>query len=378
MGSIFCRACAAQRDTGGILQRYFARPLADADALRDPAVQDAWLELQPDESIMAGTEKAIGHLPACVYKNFMRRYHSGAFDREPFNCNRVWPVYAPDAEGLVAPHLTAEGNYFENKCSFFVGHLWLQNQGTYATVRELLLRAQLDYRVVNLLEEGESADLLRALLSRSPRTAIFISNIDWWFKDRWPLVQEEWKELVEEAGGALHVLSTNSGGTQLKASPHAAALRVARRALGSGLFLEVTTKVEKWGFWEYDEAVQRVQVPLQVFLGQDPPCAHRMCSDRETTVLLHILAGEGTELSLVAKALRKACSDYSRVLVLEHNRASADWVGMDASATMLSLSELRAMARLECKGFEMADAVAWAGGEADARRNMLLTLQATR
>jgi hypothetical protein len=139
--------------------------------------------------------------------------------------------------------------------------------------------------------------------------------------------------------------------------------------LPAGALLEVTTKAD-WGFHEVP-APGREQVELQAFLSGRAP-------DRSfDVVLLHILLGEGTPLKGFRMALEQATRVARRqVLILEHNKDSADWaLGRPERQFSLSALQLEMVMGQTLSGTALAPnamgACCYVPGYLDLRRNML-------
>lgn len=100
-------------------------------------------------------------------------------------------------------------------------------------------------------------------------------------------------------------------------NPHSTLLDGAKTILNGERWVEVTHEVP-FGFGDFDND-ERVNISIDEFLNNNIP------TDNRTACAFHILLGCGVERGKLIQAINLARTFYRRVLVIEHDRSSADW-----------------------------------------------------
>ena len=337
------------------------------------------------------------------------------------NCEELYVFF--DSPGKF-PRLNpgAAGAGLANQCTLYYGHGWLAGQPEYSLVRERLQVARVSLSVRDAFDKGFPQWLMRPYVKRDGPTArwdaLYLSNLCLWASQGCTsILLPGLGAEVDRVGGELgnsdsnsadatvavlhshleqpHILSSANirpscpgipPGTSFPNS-HLSAWAAVRKALGgereesgltselklpAGALLEVTTKAD-WGFHEAP-APGREQVELQAFLSGGTP-------DRSfDVVLLHILLGEGTPLKDFRMALEQATRvARRRVLILEHNKDSADWaLGRPERQFSLSALQLEVVMGQTLSGAALAPHAVgpccYVPGYLDLRRNMLSTV----
>jgi hypothetical protein len=97
---------------------------------------------------------------------------------------------------------------------------------------------------------------------------------------------------------------------------HELALEASKSYIGKDTFCEIAYRVP-FGFDE----LQRRNVTIDQFLDDTS-------KPKENVALFHILLGCDVSLEKMIRAISKAVREFDRVIVLEHNKNSADWNGL--------------------------------------------------
>ena len=309
-----------------------------------------------------------------------------------------------------------------NQCTLYYGHGWLAGQPEYSLVRERLQVARVSLSVRDALDKGFPQWLMRPYAKRGGPAArwdaLYLSNLCLWASQGCSsILLPGLGAEVDRVGGDLGHLNSDSGGATVAVlhshleqphilsssnirpscpgippgtsfpNSHLSAWAAVRQALGgiregsgltselqlpAGALLEVTTKAD-WGFHEVP-APGLEQVELSSFLSGGAP------SRSYDVVLLHILLGEGTPLKDFRAALERSMRvARHRVLILEHNKDSADWaLGRPERQFSLSALQLEVVMRQTLGGAALSHHTVgpccYVPGYLDLRRNMLSTV----
>ena len=349
------------RSPDDFIGRMFCRPvgtfLAETeDVALTVESQERYLRQPVDPALQADTLSRLSPASRQVFEACVTPYLSGETLGEARNCRRLlpcWPVgKIVPVGGGEAEGCDESGARIPNTNTFFYGEGWLASPGAFLAVKRALSRADVRFVPADLLKQD-----LRCLLDPSRPSVLHVSNIDDWFPKAWARKLREWERLVLSVQGRLTVVTSHNGSRRLDADPHDRAL-AAVRPFAFGQIVEVTHKVP-WGFHELD----RKNVSVAAYL------AHPFPAD---TTILHILAGEGVPRETVSEACRKAITQSRRVVVLEHNRNSADWRPGEGHAFVTSdelLDLLRNAAGDTPANLTFAGAIP---GETDDCRNLLV------
>lgn len=350
---------ASPRD---FISRVFSRPVADfltQSGAPDLTVanQERYLACPVDEALLAGTLGALSPAGRETFEAFLRPHLAGRTLEGVRNCRRLLPCWPANQRvpvgGGAALGCDEAGQLVPNTNTFFYGLGWLASPETFALARRALAQATLSYQQFDLLHRE-----LPELAAWSGSWVLHVSNIDDWFPQDWPRLVRQWQTRALTAQCRLTLLSSHNGLTSMAADAHAWALGALAPHV-TGKVVEVTHQVP-WGFHEFP----RVNVALPQYLAGDFPA---------DTTILHILLGEGAARPEFLAAYRKAVAASRRVIVLEHNRDSADWAP-HPPAHFVNEPELRALLLDGSAPVRLTHA-RHIRGEKDDRRNFMLVLE---
>jgi FkbM family methyltransferase len=274
------------------------------------------------------------------------------------NCRRLLPCWPRDEQvpvggGLAFGHNDA-GQLVPNTNTFFYGLGWLASGESFRTVRQRLADAVVRIQAFDLVHDRSPE-----LLTLAGAVLLHVSNIDGWAPVEWPRIVHSWQEEALAEQCRLTIVSSQSGLTVFSADPHTWAYRALAPHV-TGRVVEVTHKAP-WGFDEF----ARTNVTVSDYLGGTFPA---------DTTILHILCGEGVEPATFEAACRKAFAESWRVIVLEHNRESADW-GPSPPPHFVSETELRDVVLSHAAhGPARLTTFRRVVGEKDDRRNLMLIM----
>ena len=232
------------------------------------------------------------------------------------------------------------------------------SEATFDLVRSRLLAAKREYKVLNIVKEGQEP--LSCLVRGHETSVLYLSNIqpdsdgDW--ANKWAMSGklEDWIQRIARGGGYLRLLNRDRW-FKFASRPHLTALAAVERALGvdvsrlpeasRGLPLnrgalplaEIVAQDLRvhpgWGFHELNRSrlqhhADFAQEAWSLFPRDGNPYVLPML---ERVCILHILVGEGVPHEVFLTALKLATVTCRRVAVLEHNRRSEDFAEMPAA-----------------------------------------------
>jgi len=286
-----------------------------------------------------------GERVACAYAGLVREFTAVQGEREERRtCDHVLIIGVP---------------FFYNEgqnvtlCSVQYGEGWLASEATYTTVRDRLMRARVEFQHKDLF-----TDVLE-LVNPNHRTVLYTSNV---FTLGVQRLQTAFQEAVDRiyifGAGYLHIchfeshFDVNKNDARFKEvgasssrqyRKHMAALAATALQLEAYTdFVEVTCEAP-YGFSEFDEGWAigelngenlRVDLPFKRrrnvnpegfqildprIPAKGPPLANSAC-------LLHVLLGSGCSASVFFSTLAAAMLWCQRVIILEHNPDSIDFL----------------------------------------------------
>jgi len=322
------------------------------------ASQKRYLAQPVEPALLADTLTRLSADGRRIYQTFLAPHLTAPLLNGVRNCRQLLPCWPPDQRvpvgGGAAFGYDEAGQLVPNTNTFFYGLGWLESPATFAQVQQALALASLRFVTFDLMR-GDLTEL--GVLSGS--LVLHVSNIDDWFPNGWPPLLRDWEAQSLKAQCQLNVITSHNGLHRLNAAPHAwAYAALVPHVFGS--IVEVTHKVP-WGFHEFARTNVDVSQYLEAVFSAD-------------TTILHILLGEGIGRQQFLAVYHKALSQSRRVIVLEHNRESADWA-KDPPVHFATEAELRCWLLDELSA--TAPQLAYfqrLTGEKDGQRNLLLVL----
>jgi FkbM family methyltransferase len=321
--------------------------------------QHLYLSTPVDPNIVENTLTSLSASGTALYRTYIQPFHDGQVLEGVRNCRCLLPCYGIHERVPVGGGKDQGHNEFKqlvpNTNSFFYGHGWLQSKETFLRVQDILRKCPIRYLPFNLLN-GD----LDGLSNFSGRVVIHASNIDEWFKDAW----DHWLNSVFQQSvrrqGALYVVTTNGGVVKSDVDAHVKAY-VAVAPYVYGRVVEVTHKTQ-WGFHEFE----RENILFSNYLDGSHPA---------DTTILHILVGEGLSVEQFQAVYRRALEQSQCVLVLEHNRDSADWTPEKAEK-LLSIEQTQSILTSAAEPYQAkVMSVHEIAGERDLTRNALFVVE---
>lgn len=273
------------------------------------ANQEVYLSQPVDKSLLSDTLSRLSPAARLTFEKYVSLFLPGETLDGVRNCRRLLPCWpaaqrVPVGAGAALGH-DEFGNLVPNTNTFFYGLGWLASSASFARIKQLLANVDVQYVQFDLLRQDPFG-----LTDHTDSLILHVSNIDDWFPEEWPNLIAAWEERAFEAQCRLNIISSHNGVWKINADPH----KWAYAGLIPHVFgkvVEVTHKVP-WGFNE----IPRTNVTVEQYLGGEYPA---------DTTILHILVGEGLPQEEFLQVYHKALERSGRVIVLEHNRESADW-----------------------------------------------------
>ena len=354
----FIKCCNSPKD---FISSFFARNVDSFLKLHniedlDERNQFRFLEDNIDKYILENTLNKLSPESQNIYENYILPLVKGEVPAAPRNCRRLLPCWHPDLTvpvGVGTGHGPDEfGAPTINTNTFFYGHGWLSSQESYEKVRNNLSRATVEVKKMNFLEEN-------FYFAQDEIFVFHISNIDDWFPKETQSVLQRLHQVVQNNKAQYGIVSTLRNFFSFSKNPHVSAFDAVNRFVD--LPLVEVTHIKPWGFHEYE----RENLLVDEFLSKNMP-------NKNNCIIVHILYGEGVEKTKARDVIEKAMKNYKRILILEHNKASIDFVG--APSHFITWQELEKItndiiAKNDIK-FEDTQKI-WVRGNAAADRNML-------
>ena len=348
-----------------------------------------------DRGIVQSTIEQLPEGFTGIYEWLMANYMASPMKVDPNsarNCEHLLPFFAsPSAFPKLNPG-AKPGSRPANQCTLYYGHGWLAGEDEYSRVREKLSTIPIEMHHLDAFNKD-----FKELLEPDRAHAVYLSNLCMWStKQCLDLFRTLDYKLTAETTTTLmlmhshlqqpHVISSlnnmkTCGGVPEHASdPHQVAWHALKEVLqGYGAIsasgnliardhavVEVTTK-KPWGFYEIPG---RLNYKIEEFLNTQ---------EEADTVILHILLGEGTDLATFNRALGHALRlSTANVIVLEHNKDSADWAFRQERSFSLAAKQVRKFvsAAVEATDGEFGiDRECYLRGALDQKRNMLFAVR---
>lgn len=323
------------------------------------ANQDRYLARPVEDAIGNDTVARLTPASRRVWETFVKPHLPGQVLDGVRNCRRLLPCWPANERVPVGAGEACggdeSGRLVPNTNAFFHGQGWLESPAAFARVQQALAGAALRFEPFDLLRRD-----LRELDAFAGSLVLHVSNIDDWFPAQWTALVQHWESRARQAQCRFAYVSSFSGVHVMRADPHAWAYAAIAPHV-SGSVVEVTHKTP-WGFHEFE----RTNVAVSDYLAGVFPA---------DTTILHILHGEGVAPEAARAAYQKALAQSRRVIVLEHNRDSADFAA-DPPPHYLSETELRRWLLESGNGAKPAlTALRRVAGEKDDRRNCLAVIE---
>lgn len=343
--------------------RMFARPVNKflreaAEAELTFQNQEEYLSGPVNESLLEDTLSRLSPRARKTYEDFVGPHLSRRILDGARNCRRLLPCWPLDQRVPVGGGADLGydefGKLTPNTNTFFHGFGWLESIKSFSIVKHTLAEANLQISEIDLLKQGISG-----LIEYSSSLVLHVSNIDDWFPDEWPGLVHGWKAGALQEQCSLTIVTSHNGLQTLRADPHEWSY-AALKPYVLGNVVEVTHKIP-WGFHEFP----RTNVTVDQYLDGIFPA---------DTTILHILLGEGIDRQRFMRAYRKALTQSRRLIVMEHNRLSADW-GDDPPARFVTKSELHHLLMDSVDGLKPQLVTSkYLQGEKDGRRNLMMVM----
>ena len=321
--------------------------------------QQRYLSVPVDQSIVSDTMARLSEKERLDYQSYIVPHQAEGILDGVRNCRCLLPCFGihervPVGGGEDMGY-DEQKQLVPNTNTFFYGHGWLESKETFLRIQTILRKCQIHYVPFNLLK-GD----LDVLSDFTGRVVIHASNIDDWFKDVWGKWLDRVHQRFVQRQGELYVITTNGGVVKSNVDAHAKAyLAIAPYVYGA--VVEVTHKTP-WGFHEFD----RENVLFSDYLNSSHPA---------DTTILHILVGEGLSIEQFKAVYGRALQQSRRVLVMEHNRNSADF-SADKTKGLLSIEQTQSILTSvaePCQASLMS--VHKIAGETDLARNVLFVVE---
>lgn len=351
----------ASRSPADFLTNMFGRSVerfeAETGAPLTVENQDAFLARSVERGILDRLDGMLGEESREIFREYVEPHLFGSLPDGPMNCRRLlpcWPVAerVPVGAGSDTGYNEA-GVRVPNVNTFFYGHGWLASQESFDALKRSLEAASIEYRVADLLS-GDLAGL--AVPGRS--NVLHASNVDDWFRDRWDAIVGRWQADCRRDMTDLMLVTSHNGVFEIHNDPHCKAYEAVLPFV-RGSVIELTHKPD-WGFHEFS--------PRTVVFGD------YLSEGYDTdTIILHIPLANGIGLETFVHALDKGIRESRRLILLEHNQASADWKGaMNVPSKEKIASLVGSVAKTNQAGIRECFDVA---GFADDKRNFVIVVE---
>lgn len=322
--------------------------------------QHIYLSQNVDAQILKETLNKLTRNSISLYEKYIIPYHSGDILPDVRNCRYLVPCWPEDQIVPVGAGQSCgrnnSGDLVPNVNTFFYGKGWLESSEMFLKTKSILERATIICMTQDILVDG-----IEKFFKPKHALALHISNIDDWFPDIFSQSAQHWTHQAKKNKSDLLLITSHNGVFHMHADAHCVAYEALRTRI-SGTIVEVTTK-PNWGFHEFI----RTEVLADQYIKNPIPS--------ENTIL-HILIGEGLPISIFQQVLCEAMKQSERIFILEHNKASKDWV--DSFIPMLTAQELIDITKysINGNGFFIKEALLLPG-QKDAMRNTLLVIEKT-
>jgi FkbM family methyltransferase len=360
---LVCQMIAISDGPRHFISRMFGRSVdawLDSTGLSDLTVdnQTEYLATGVDEALVRDTLSRLSPSNRETFETYILPHLTGGTRDGVRNCRRLLPCWPIDERVPVGAGESLgrdeRGSLVPNTNTFFYGHGWLGSPQSFQLVKLILAQASVSFHQFDLFQDD-----LRCLGDLSQSFILHASNMDDWFADAWAKFKERAASLSLSQQGSVATVTLNGGVWLASPDVHARALAGIRPYI-FGRTVEVTHKTP-WGFGELD----RTNMAVNEYLASN---------DRADTTILHILLGEGVERSLFERAYRSAVHRSSRVIVLEHNRDSRDWVSRNASEFVSAADLTEAIRKMNEGTPAVIHTVQMLAGERDLQRNILVVV----
>ncbi len=320
--------------------------------------QDQYLEVPYDINILEDTVKKLSIDAKKTFKEYIEPFLSGRILEGKRNCRRLlpcWPINkrVPVGGGEDTGY-NENGIREPNTNTFFYGYGWLSSNISFNCIKTRLKKANVVYLNIDLLKS--STDIL---FENYNNCVLHYSNIDDWFPEQHKLKIIEWREKVINENKSLTLISSVNGIINFQPDPHHYAYRTINKHIFGENLVEVTHKIP-WGFNEFKR--QNILIDDYI-IKKGVPC---------DTTILHILYGEGCTFEQVIASLYYAVKNSKRVLLLEHNKNSADWIGKEHILDIKQFQDILNLTISDVKTKTIK--IEFVRGINDSKRNVLFVI----
>lgn len=346
------KSCSSPKD---FIESFFLRRM---DEPLNEDNQDDYLLKPIDYSILESTLESLSEESKQVYNQAVLPLVKKEKPSEPRNCMRVVPCWNPHHRvpvgGGESTGYDESGKRVPNTNTFFYGYGWLYNEDNYNKVKSCLINSSIEIKVINFLEHKSN-------IKDEEQFVYHISNIDDWFPSETSKSLVGIMDSCKNKNGSFGITTSLNHIYIMSKDSHEYAYDSIKKYVTFPT-TEITHK-KPWGFHEFE----RENLEVNEFLSSDS-------NDKKECCIIHILVGEGISKQVFRQTLSKCLSEFSRIIIMEHNSQSFDWVKENSFYSKDSLlKEVKTLtdelgAKHCVKNFE------YIRGERCQQRNMLLVL----